>query len=380
MKKISILFFLCVTLFVNAQYSPLPPLGIKSDIPRAGSVGSQVWEMGIQAPVRTKAFHGRLPKNRDATRFLEKAVKENNVENAKKFLEAGASAFISYNMIDKKQYDMIDAMYQDNSKLIRYSQLLHYACAKSDPQMIDFLIERGASLDLYGFYVSYVSDYKTYAVMCEWNNDEKYMYTPADVALRYGQWDNLKHIEEKYKKYPSIYGFNNALIAGTKNSATTEYVRKVLSQDTSAMGFSVAEGINFAHFTMGYGGLDCEFLLNAVVKRIADERRSKSGKDADFVNLLNLLLEKGADVNVQADNGAFTRRLSSIGINNVTYAVDNTPLYIAVKNPGMLDIIKLLISKGASTTTKVNGKTVSVVQLRDVMDEYKEYFMLEGIK
>ena len=97
--------------------------------------------------------------NKDATRFLENAVRENNVTKATKFLEAGASAFISYEMIDKKQYEMIDVMHKDNPKLIRYSQLLHHACAKSDAEMIDFLIERGASLDLYGYHVGLFCDF-----------------------------------------------------------------------------------------------------------------------------------------------------------------------------------------------------------------------------
>ena len=149
-----------------------------------------------------------FPANKDATRFLEKAVQENDVEKAEKLLKAGASAYVSYDMIKNKQYEMIDAMHKDNPKLIRYSQMLHYACATSDTTMIDFLIDRNASLDLCG-YCEAKGGRGYWGVDSErskWNGDNRFANTPADVALMYSQWTNLYYIINKYHKYPTING------------------------------------------------------------------------------------------------------------------------------------------------------------------------------
>lgn len=374
---------------VNAQSnqrSLFPPLGIEK--PKVTPY------FATHDIIRKNQTDRGYPKNQDATRFLEKAVKENNVVNAEKLLKAGASGFVTYDMIDKKQFEIIDVMYKDNPRVIRYSQLLHYACAKSDVKMIDFLIEREASLDLNGYAVHY--DGKWFNLSYRWDNDKNYVNTPADVALYYQKWDNLNHIINKYNKYPSIYGCGAFLLQCIKtakpDNKNLELVKGFISgtdshsQFLKNVDFSITDIFNFGcHFFSGgqygkYGHAKSSFLINEVVSKIAEYRSSKNGGDKGFIDLLNLIIAKGASVNPQEENGAFWRELKSVGINNVADYVNTTPMYIALTNKNMLDIVKLLYSKGASLKTTANGETVSMLKLAKVLDEYKEYFMLEGIQ
>ena len=391
---ISLLLFSFFTVVANAQQSVFPPLGIDSEVPRRGDPGSAAYSRGEEGGARTKARWGLDPMNKDATRFLEKAVAENNVANAAKFLQAGASAYISYEMIDKKQYEMIDVMYKDNPKLIRFSQLLHYACAKSDPKMIDFLIERNASLDLYGYYLKYGNNGAIwgYFPIYAWNSDANYKNTPADVALFHNRWENLNHIMNKYQKYPTIYGcciflascfwekgkkpeYNNLKTARdfiSGNDGKFQFMNNV--------NYTITDIINFGyHYRKGVNA-HSDYLVSSTIQKIADSRKAKDGKDKEYIDFLNLLFEKGASPNPQDDNGAAWRAQRSLGINNISSYVNTTPMYIAVTNPNMLDIVKLLRSKGASMKTTANGETVSIAKLPNVLDEYKEYFILEGIQ
>lgn len=377
MKRFFILslFFAFATNF-NAQ-TKLPPLGIDNPfVPRKGEKNSKF----VRGP-RTKTYkgEGRVFDNEDATRFLQKAVNENNVTNAEKFLKAGASAFISYEMIDKKQYEMIDVMHKDNPKLIRYSQLLHHACAKSDAEMIDFLIERGASLDLCGYHVEWDTRWAINTLYGEygprkndgpyiltsklWNGDGNYRDTPADVALIYMRLDNLKHIKDKYHKYPSIYGLNRSLL----NSIHKEkMIRLILSNEfqndyIKPAGYNMADVINFGYHYVNFehGGSAAQrvisvYLINMIIQKIGEYRNSNNKEmEKEYMNFLNQILAEGVDVN------------------------KNVPLYVAMRHKNMMDIVKLLRSKGAKMTAIRNGKTVSLLEL-DIYDEYKEYFMLEG--
>jgi ankyrin repeat protein len=379
--------------------SILPPLGIEDPhFESTGSPGSRYYNLGLEGYARTKAnYGGEYPANKDATKFLEKAVRENNLANAKRFLEIGASAFISYEMIDKKQYDMIDAMYNDNPKIIRFSQILHYACAKSDPEMIDFLIERGASLDLAGHFTRPTG--KTFSILGLWNSDYNYRNTPVDCALFYGNWANLNHIITKYNKYPSIYGCSHFLVNCALNenndNDNLKLIKGFITGSDSRFKFmnnvdySIVDAVNLGYHYIGQNAqsilgkieqeLKSEYLLNVVISKIAQYRRFKNPKDKEFVDLLNILLDKGVNPNNEVDQGSAWRAQHSVGI-NVTNYVNTTPMYIAVTNPGMLDIVKLLRSKGASMTTTANGKQVSIAKLGGILDEYKEYFMLEGIE
>ncbi len=369
-------------------FSLFPPLGIEwPEIPLSGSPGSEINNRGIQGLARTKVNRWGSFINEDATRFLEKAVNENNVDKAAKFLKAGASAFITYEMIDKKQYEMIDLMYRDNPKLIRYSQLLHYACAHSDTTMIDFLIAREASLDLCGYYIN-IDKLGDYSVMCKWNSDYRYPQTPADNAMRTTKWGNLKHIINKYHKNPTVYGCARRLIF-LLESASVEIIRNFIFarepysflKDVDNNKYTLSDVINIGFHQLQRAGDKLApksyYAINTLVSRIAKIRAKDPNGGKEFVDVLNLLIDNGANVNIMTDNGAYVRRVQSVGINVMSYT-NTTPMYIALTNKNMMDIVKLLRSKGASMTTIVNGKKVSILQLGDCLDEYKEYFMIEG--
>lgn len=394
MKRFFILsLFFAFAINFNAQ-TKLPPLGIEN--PNFRGRGYSSYYCGPRT--KTLMDNGESPfLNKDATRFLENAVRENNVTKATKFLEAGASAFISYEMIDKKQYEMIDVMHKDNPKLIRYSQLLHHACAKSDAEMIDFLIERGASLDLYGYHVELydhpewdpwskkwtnkrVKERKYLLTSKLWNGDRNYKNTPADVALIYMRLDNLKHIKDKYNKYPTIYGLNHSLL----NSVHEEkMIRLILSDEfqnnyVKPAGYKMADVINFGYHWVHFenGGqqstyVKSVYLINSIIQKIGEYRNNNNKEmEKEYLNFLNLILAEGADVN--KEEGWYKIEGSS--------TIDSgylTPLYVAMRHKNMMDIVKLLRSKGAKMTTTRDGKTISLMKL-NIYDEYKEYFMLEG--
>lgn len=380
------IFFSFLTINVSAQSIDkelFPPIGIEQP-----PISPYFPNHNI---IRKNMTNYGYPKNKDATRFLEKAVKENNSVNVEKLLKAGASGFINYEMIDKKQYEIMELMYKDNPRLIRYSQLLHYACAKSDTKMIDFLMERNASLDLYGCYFEYGNNSAIYGYFkkCEWNKDEDYRYTPADCALFYQNWNNLNHIINKYHKYPTIYGCNQlfgvSLMNDKQGSGGLKMICEFLSGNDSkfqfmkSVDYTMSDVINFGYHYVANNRLKSYFLMSGTIQKIADSRRARNGRDKEYIDLLNLMIAKGANMNPQDDRGAGWRARQSVGI-NVDYYVNTTPMYIAVTNPGMLDIVKLLLSKGASMTTTVNGQKASIATLPKVLDEYKEYFMLEGIQ
>lgn len=357
--------------------------------------------LGIEPPSdngpRTKGHYSGKDfyvDNKDATRFLEKAVQEDSVAKVEKLLKVGASAFVNYEMIDKKQYEIMDAMYRDNPKIIKYSQLLHYACAKSDTTMIDFLIQRGASLDLCGFceekggrgYFGFDLERR------DWNGDVDYKYTPADVALDYRQWDNLRHIALKYHKYPTIYGCGRDWYFMLKGMLPTEQAVKYRNAYLNGeyqyfwlnnVDYTIADAINFGFHQYEKSGdkmfPKSYYPINAIVSKIAESRKQDANGGKEYVDMLNLMLEKGASVSVESDNGAYHRYVqSTIGMGYLQGYTNTTPMTIAVTNKNMMDIIQLLRSKGAPMTTMVNGRKVSVLQVPGALDEYKEYFMLEG--
>ncbi len=332
--------------------------------------------------------------NRDATRFLEKAVAENNVEKAGKLLQAGASAFISYEMIDKKQYDMIDLMHQNNPMLIRYSQLLHYACVNSESAMIDFLIERNASLDLNGYYIEEQYDHHTgdtygpyYIPACRWNNDQKYRFTPVDMALAYGKHQNVKYIMEKYKKYPTLLGCITYLdwtldvkpLPNDNLAAVESFVRAMPFADN--VPYSIKDVLSTRYYNIdatdivhNQNNVYYESVLTIAVWRYNEFKQNKNVQSAKrMFALIEQMLEKGADPNL-----TMVRYFDGVG-----YKV--TPLFYAMRVADNMDLVKLLRSKGASTEMQVYGKprrytwNTTTIDKCPILDEYKEYLMLEGL-
>jgi len=371
------------------------PLGIDTrEVRLAGSPGSATYNKGIQEGVREKITSA----NKDATRYLENAVREepDNLEKIKKLLDAGASAFVSYEMIDKKQYKLMDLMYKSNPKLIRFSQMLHYACWFGDTTMIDFLIERGASLDLCGNYYEIENDPnygQTCFELCEWNSDKRLYYTPQDVALRYRRYKAVFHIIEKYGKYPTTLGTVDALYFELKNG-NTNYVLQILKDTTSfcevvsqRKGYDekswtkmLNTEIPIIHQSGSSSGFKYRDILSFAIELLGKARRKgDKEKSEKLEEIVKLMIEKGAKVD-------YTERRMSImyvpGLNVDGATYFNTPLLAAMKEPNMIDIIKLLKAKGAPMKIKVSqhGRTYEIpIKDGPIRDEYKEAIILGEI-
>ena len=370
-----------------AQNNPagLLPLGIDTKgIPYAGDVGSGLYNSRIQREVRVSVY-----KNPDATRLLEKAVSEtpDDLERIGKLLDAGGSAFITYDMIDKKQYKLMALMNKNNPKLIRFSQLLHYACSKGDTTAVDFMIEHGASLDLCGFYLEKFKDGLTptsYRWLCReqclWNNDSRFMYTPQDVAIQYGQVILYDYICKKYNKRATIAGWNRLLY----NICLYDGMDPAFLKD----GFFVGDGskdatkevLNFGYIKLSRHAswtykFSYHYILIEAIKKLGDYRkRGETEKAAKYEECIKLMIEKGADVNI-------TEQYPSLGYFGVgdDITLYNCPMLEAMKAPNMLDIIKLLKAHGAKMTVKFDQKgSQREIPLHSlgILDEYKELLLV----
>ncbi len=400
-KKLIGLFAICIFIsssgITNAQNNPATlPIGIDTrGLALSGSKGSANWNMGIQAPVREDVNKYSNVQKYDATRYLEKAVKENpdDLERIKKLLDAGASAFITYEMIDKKQYDLIDLMYKSNPKLIRFSQLIHYAAAHSDSTMIDFLVERGASLDLCGCYFEKYNDNGRLLCrkQCQWNEDEKYVYTPADVALKKVRYEMVNYISRKYGRLPTIDGWTNFIYLCLKKGAAKS-VSRFLNGYNKLPGNGIFVGndnkrreatkdvLNHGRFTYRNHGtnsyyFDYESILILTVQKMGEYRTNGNKEKADeFFELIKLMVEKGANVNIENQHPSF----GYYGILD-DYVIFETPMYTALQAPNMLDVIKYLKEKGAKMTVRYFQKgRVNTIDIKNlsIRDEYKEAMLI----
>lgn len=336
----------------------------------------------------------------DATRYLEKAVKENpdDLERIKKLLGAGASAFITYEMIDKKQYDLIDLMYKSNPKLIRFSQLIHYAAAHSDSTMIDFLVERGASLDLCGCYFEKYNDNGRLLCrkQCKWNEDEKYFYTPADVALFQGRFRIVNYIRIKYGPRPTIDGWTHRLYSlliwdNNNNKMVDEVINcfngyynllenGIYVGNGNRRKDATAEILNHGWVTYSHHGTNSytfqyKNILTYAIKKMGEYRKSGNKEKADkFFQCIKLMVDKGADVNIEAQYPSF----GYYGISD-DYVIFETPMYTALQAPNMLDVIKFLKEKGAKMTVRYFQKgRVNTIDIKNlsIRDEYKEAMLI----
>lgn len=411
MKKIClILLMLCVITCVDAQNSlfrksgktntsepkrnPVSlPLGIDTrEVRLSGSPGSSYYVRGIQEGVREKITSA----NRDATRYLENAVKEDpdNLEKIRKLLDAGASAFVSYDMIDKKQYDLMDLMHKSNPKLIRFSQMLHYACAHcKDTAMIDFLIERGASLDLCGDYWEIEND-PNYGQkcfhLCEWNSDGRYYYTPQDVAWRMNNRLVCDFIIDKYGKYPTMLGIARGFYNMIKNASVPIAAIDCLKGADSFFDFNkiVCQGkwdfeeaitkmLNTEIVWINRGSFGYRDILSYAIEQLgAARRQGDKEKSEKLEELVRLMIDKGAKVDY-TERRMSIMYMSGLNVDEATYF--NTPLLAAMKEPNMIDIIKLLKDKGAPMKIKVSqhGRTYEIpIKDGPIRDEYKEAIFL----
>ncbi len=364
------LALVCLTPCMIAQNQPLSlPLGVD-----ASSVGKGK----IRQP----------DKSEDLKRFLEKTLKEepDNLEKIDKWLNAGAAAFVTYEMIDNKQYALMDLMHKHNPNLIRYSQMIHHACATcSDTAMIDFLIAHGASLDLCAGYYErqHDSGYGELARQPYFWDVDRYYYTPQDVAYRQGNKTILNYIIRKYGKYPTAVGLADYILKNLANDKKTERLIGLLNGEDSFYDLvtkgkgntsqALAEMLN-APLPASFREISyCHILCRAIERLGTYRNNGNAEKAAQYERLVRLMIDKGARVDV-------TDEIVSVYIcprnNSRSF---NSPIFAAMRYHNMMDIVKLLRSKGAPL--KVQYKNYCELKWRPIegeaiLDEYKEAIIL----
>lgn len=362
----------------STKYNPLTlPIGIDiKDVPLSGSVGSANYNKGIQEGVRKGG-------DRDATRYLENAVKNNDIERVRKLLASGASAYVSYDMIDNKQYEIMQLMHDNNPLLIRFSQMIHYACANSDSQMVDFLVDHNASLDLCGNYWEKQNDASygsTAFKRCNWNSDANLYYTPLDCALRKGNVSLINYVIDKYGKRPTIIGVADYLYGlisadDVKNENIKNVIKMLPTLDQMLGGNALTQVFNKGVCWIRNGGkYGYNYLLILTLDKLGGYKDTgKTAKVEQFEQLFQIMMDNNADVKVFNDKCS----ILDIGIGSEITMFENT-MSTSMMHRDMLDIIKLLKAKGAPMTIKATqqGRVGNVPLVKiGIRDEYKELIL-----
>ena len=283
-------------------------------------------------------------KYKEVTNLFCKYVRAKQNDKALQFLNAGAAPlpmrfgqenWIVYTLIDQKNYQILDALYAKFPKMFRFSQAIHYACAKSDSEMIDYLIEHGASLDLNGGFTggTYMKN-SFQRERYEWNKDGRLKYLPCDNAIYNGNFDNLNYIAKKYNKFPSTTGLTEAVFNFMKKD-NVEAVKMIMDMP------------NFDPNAV-HGNGQISLLCLALEK--------------DNKEIARILIEKGANVN-----------------HTYWHSSDGTlcPLLLVVKKPNMQDMLELLLSKGANPEYR-DGNRGTFNVFKRARSEYKEWYILQG--
>ena len=294
----------------------------------------------------------------EKSKFLRKAIRENNTERAIGFLERGALPYHFYGVlagergseplypaIDNKNYDILQAVYDKYPECIRFSQLLHYACSKDfDPKMIDWLIDHGASLDLNGYFprtLNRAGNRDNYG----FNRDDNLYFRPIDVALRFSKFDTVKYLIEKY---------HQQVLAGAFACFLVEQLIQFVKECKQYGYCDVEDGINWATWFPREENRGKYPLVTAIQK----------GKN-EFAKYI--IDHCNADVNVVTTK---TSVASKIGI-NIGDDVYESPFSAAISRPKNRDMINFLIEHGVKTEKWVVAKFAH--------KEYREDFILQGL-
>lgn len=301
-----------------------------------------------------EGYEGIYTFNTDINRFFRNAVKANDTEKAIQLLKRGASPYMYvdlseihnplYDAIKHKNTTLIDAMASVDPRIVLYSQAIHFACAYSDSTMIDYLIAKGASLKLNGYLVRYSGFHNLCQPVDRWNNDFRFCFSPADVAVDYGRMDNLNFIMSKYKVKPTKYGFAQRLVWAIKEGSKADI-------DFCLNNIPNLYQKHYVRQSMRAG----------MRTRMVDYPLIEAVKKKDF-ELVKRLLDLGADPDCFSTG-------SGDGF-NFGFDAYTSPLFEAVKLSGMGEIINLLLERGATPYKDV---------LQRARSEYREYFILKGL-
>jgi len=325
---------------------------------QGNSSNFSLFSLGIQAP--PKGYKGYvnsadavLNGYNEATKFFVNNVNVGQTEKAIKFLNAGAAPYppsrdaekwIVYTIIKNKDYALLDAIHEKFPLMFKYSQALHYACVYSDSTMIDYLISKGADLNLNGLCLR---DERQQGwglkVAYPWNADTRFRMLPADCASLYN-WKNLQYINRKYGANLSAHGISRAIYRFTEGNVGDQFVKLLMSFPNFDPNVRASE---LTYFSSDAWNDEDVILLEYMIRKGKKE-------------LAKQMIEMGADVN------------ASKGSNSGLVC----PLMTAVQTPNMQDIIELLLAKGAKTKMPFQYRTVNI--LDKARTEYKEWFVLNG--
>lgn len=313
-----------------------------------------LFSLGIQAPPKDyKGYVWSSSDYNEATKFFVNNVNVGQTEKAIKFLNAGAAPYptlrnqekwIVYTIIKNKDYELLDAIHQKYPLMFKYSQALHYACVYSDSTMIDYLISKGADLNLNGLCLRDETQMgRGLKVAYPWNADSRFRMLPVDCARLY-KVKNYVYINRKYGVTPSALGISRLIYIFTEANATDGIIKDLMSYPNFDPNVRASE--------LDYFSSDAWYDYNVILL----EYMIRKGKK----ELAKQMIEMGADVN------------ASKGSNSGLVC----PLMTAVQTPNMQDIIELLLAKGAKTKMPFQYSTVNI--LDKARTEYKEWFVLNG--
>ncbi len=336
--------------------------GVKEDEKNIDNTSGNTYDLlktHIEAPPKsyTDLFYSSK-RFSEVSKYLRKAIKENNTERAIGFLERGG---LPYNFdvigddinssglfpaIDNKNYEILQAVYNKYPECIRFSQLLHYACSKDfDPKMIDWLVEHGASLDLNGYVVNWTEGRNHARAMYKWNSNESLFLRPIEVAFRYNQLETVDYLMKKYNQKLLPIQLSRSLVLNTEKKTEDEVIDLVKYWAQKGYG-DPREYVNVLSIEVPGLGIKPDYPLVAAIRE---------GKN----KLAKLLIENyNADVNVETPHYGLVIEYES-------------PLSLAVSKPGNLEMIDLLLSHDV--------KNYKNIIKGHAHREYREDFILRGL-
>ena len=302
----------------------------------------------------------------EKSKYLRKAIRENNTERVIGFLERGGLPYDldvigkdrgsrgMYPAINNKNYDILEAVYNKYPEAIRFSQLLHYACSLDfDPKMIDWLVAHGASLDMNGYVTVISPGYGTVAKYY-WNDDETLALRPIDVALRYGKLETVDYLMKKYNSKVLPLALSTFFVDYIHSNTDEQIIALVKEYEKKGIG-DPKEYINVLSLANPKLGIKKDYPL---IKAIKDGKNEFAKYAIDNCD---------ADINVFVYEESAAR---SIGV-NVGSNFYESPFSVAISQPHNQDMINFLISHGV--------KTRKDVVTRFAHKEYREEFILQGL-
>jgi ankyrin repeat protein len=191
------------------------------------------------------------------------------------------------------------------------------------------------------------------------------------LLIAHGAETNITFIDKGFREYSEV-----TYLMKAAGNGHTEVVR-ILIENGAKVNKVNSQGFSAIHYASTKGSL-----VGTV-----------QGKEGDFVNTINLLIESGADVNAKnRENKTCLIRASNCGFDNIVEALlahgadvnardkDNyTALIFACIN-GNLETVKLLMEHGADPKHKNNKGNTALMEARRSKRDIYNYLVSLGVK